>query len=303
MARPLSVTAPPTPLPAPRRSCDGARVDATRAAQQRWPHEPGPPDAPRSAHQDHCPSRPPTHQHDQLSTAGSATGTGGDDLAEQLADTARSLQGESSSQAVLDRVVALAVSLVPGADTGSISLVRARRVVASAAWTAPVARHLDDLQTEVGEGPCLDAVFTQLSTRVDDLAAEADRWPALARRAGEVDVASVLSLRLFVPREALGALNLHSTRRAAFSEASERVGRLLAAHTAVALAAARTQENLQRGLAHRDVIGQAKGILMAQHRITADQAFAVLAQLSQDLNRKLYEIAADLAATGELPRR
>jgi hypothetical protein len=52
---------------------------------------------------------------------------------------------------------------------------------------------------------------------------------------------------------------------------------------------------------NRDVIGQAKGILMARHSITADAAFGVLSRVSQAENMKLAEIARHLAETGTLP--
>lgn len=232
------------------------------------------------------------------------TGAGGDPaaLAWELAHLARTLQTSTSPEAVLDRAVTMAVALVPGAQAGTISLVRRRRTITCAAATSPAARHLDDLQTELGQGPCLDAAFVHRSTRVDDLAAET-RWPVLASRADEVGMASVLCLQLFVEGDDLGALNLLGTEPAAFTDASEHVGLLLAAHTAVALADARQLEHTQRGLLHRDLIGQAKGILMERHKLSADQAFAALSQLSQDLNRKVVDIAADLADTGELPAR
>ena len=226
-----------------------------------------------------------------------------DVLARELADLARALQSASSPQEVLDRAVATAVDLVPGAAEGTISLVRSRRTVTSAAATSAAARHLDELQTELGEGPCLDAVYTQRSTRVDHLARETERWPALAARADEIGLPSMLCLQLFVDGDNLGALNLLGAEPAAFGDTSEHVGLLLAAHAAVAVADARDLEHTHLGLAHRDVIGQAKGILMERHRLSADQAFALLASISQDLNRKLYDIAADLAATGELPQR
>lgn len=54
-------------------------------------------------------------------------------------------------------------------------------------------------------------------------------------------------------------------------------------------------DQLQAALASRDVIGQAKGILMAAMRCTADEAFALLVKQSQAQNRKLAEIAAELA--------
>jgi AmiR/NasT family two-component response regulator len=54
--------------------------------------------------------------------------------------------------------------------------------------------------------------------------------------------------------------------------------------------------NLTRALDHRDIIGQAKGILIAQQRVTADQAFDILRRASQRSNRKLFELAADIVA-------
>ena len=149
----------------------------------------------------------------------------------------------------------------------------------------------------------MDAVFDQRSTRVDDLAAETTRWPKLAARADEIGMASMLCLQLFVDGDNLGALNLLGAQPAAFTDASEHVGLLLAAHTAVAVADARQLEHTLRGLAHRDLIGQAKGILMERHKLSADQAFALLSTLSQDLNRKVVDIAVEFTATGELPNR
>jgi hypothetical protein len=51
---------------------------------------------------------------------------------------------------------------------------------------------------------------------------------------------------------------------------------------------------LREALESRDVIGQAKGILMERHGIGADEAFARLVQMSQSGNVKLREIAENL---------
>ena len=57
---------------------------------------------------------------------------------------------------------------------------------------------------------------------------------------------------------------------------------------------------LRRALASSRTIGIAIGILMAQRRVTQDQAFEQLQQASQHRNRKLRDVAADMAFTGEL---
>ena len=51
---------------------------------------------------------------------------------------------------------------------------------------------------------------------------------------------------------------------------------------------------LQEAVATRDVIGQAKGILMATESISADEAFAILSRASQRENRKLRDVAAEI---------
>ena len=60
-------------------------------------------------------------------------------------------------------------------------------------------------------------------------------------------------------------------------------------------------EGLQEALLSRDVIGQAKGILMERFHLTADQAFEQLRSSSQQLNIKLRELAARVAETGQWP--
>jgi AmiR/NasT family two-component response regulator len=68
------------------------------------------------------------------------------------------------------------------------------------------------------------------------------------------------------------------------------------AHTAAELELAQLRE----AISSRDVIGQAKGILMEREHLTDDQAFDRLRTASQKRNRKLREIAEELVLTGQL---
>jgi GAF domain-containing protein len=224
-----------------------------------------------------------------------------DDLARRLAAAARGLQEQSDPEQVLDHIVGLAVAMVPGADEATITMVRARRHVYSAAATGDLARWFDVLQDETGEGPCLDAMWQQQTVRVDDLAGD-PRWPVLGPRAGERGIGSMLCLQLFAHEDTLGALDLVAYAKSAFSDESEHIGLLLASHAAIAVADAQKLEHAAAALVNRDMIGQAKGILMERFKITADQAFDVLAKVSQDTNRKVYAVAEELARTGTLDR-
>ncbi len=223
----------------------------------------------------------------------------GDDLAVKLSDLARTLQDEDDLKATLQAIVDAATGTVPGAQYAGLSVVQARRKVTTRAGTHDLVFQVDRAQYETGEGPCLDAVYEQRTVRLDDMGTE-DRWPEFTRRTIELGVRSMLSFQLFVQHDNLGALNLYSAHANGFDEESQHVGLLFAAHAAVAMSGAQQQEHMRKAISARDVIGQAKGILMERYKLTADQAFTVLAQASQQSNIKLVEVARSLAGTGRL---
>ena len=69
------------------------------------------------------------------------------------------------------------------------------------------------------------------------------------------------------------------------------IGLILAQHAAVAMAGAAAEHQFRTGLASRDIIGQAKGLLMQRNNLTGVQAFAMLTRASQDVNMKLADVA------------
>lgn len=231
------------------------------------------------------------------SNADTGTSAEHDELARQLSAFARRAQSQDDPGLMLDEVVRAAVALIPGAEEGSISVVTGRRDVTSQHPSGELPAQVDALQTETGQGPCLDAAYEHETVRVPDMATE-DRWPKFAARASALGAASMLSIQLWVENDNLGALNLYSRTAESFTDESEHVGLLFASHAAIAFAGADKAHHLNIGLARRDLIGQAKGILMERFKITADQAFAILVRTSQGANRKLYDVVEELVATG-----
>jgi transcriptional regulator with GAF, ATPase, and Fis domain len=230
----------------------------------------------------------------------SDTGTAvGDVLAESLGALARDLEQNDDSETMLAAMVAAAVAMVPGAEEGSISVVAARRRITSEAPTSDLPVRVDAIQEEVQQGPCLDAVYEQQTVRVTNLATEA-RWPLFARRASQTGAASMLSLQLFVEGDNLGALNLFARSPGAFTDESEQVGLLVAAHAAIAYAGVRKETQLAQAMINRDLIGQAKGILIERYKISGDRAFLVLTRVSQNSNRKLHDVAQELVHHGTI---
>jgi GAF domain-containing protein len=222
-----------------------------------------------------------------------------DVVARQLSDLARRLEAEGDPGLMLDEIVRAAVELIPGVQEGSISVVIGRRQVVSQHASGNLPEQVDAVQEEVGEGPCLDAAYQHLTVRVADMAHET-RWPKFSARALALGAASMLSFQLYVERDNLGALNLYSRQANSFDEDSEQIGLLFASHAAIAFAGAEKVRHLNIAVSRRDLVGQAKGILMERFRISAEQAFALLVRVSQDNNLKLYDVAEELTRTGAL---
>lgn len=222
-------------------------------------------------------------------------------LAQTMADLAHDLQAENSRGRTLTAMLKSAVETVPGAQVAGISLVQDSHI-ASEAHTSEVAKQLDELQTELGDGPCLTSLRDEHLVRVDDFKTD-ERWPQFGQRAVELGVRSALSFRLFVAGQSLGALNLYANEPEAFGSESYLVGHLFAQHASVAFAEAAEHHHQDRALVNRDVIGQAKGILMQRDRLTAQQAFQLLTEASQQTNMKLAEVANWLVDNTERANR
>ena len=238
----------------------------------------------------------------QPSEHDTGTRTDADPLAQTLARVARELQDESSLEDTVHGVVVAAVDTIPGAEFGGITEVRRRGEKVDVRYASDqLVVDVDSAQYELRQGPCLDAAYERRTIRVDDLSAE-ERWPDFARHARDLGVGSMLCFQLYVERGDLGALNLFSRRPRAFDDESEHVGLLFASHAAVAMAGAKLEDQLREGMSSRDLIGQAKGILMERYKITAEQAFLVLTRVSQQHNIKLRVLAERLAATGDMPQ-
>lgn len=128
--------------------------------------------------------------------------------------------------------------------------------------------------------------------------AREQRWPRFVQRAAEAGASSMLTFQLYVEADNLGALNLYGSQPHAFDDESEDVGLLFASHAAVAFADVQKLDQLNQAIDSRDLIGKAKGILMERYQLNADQAFRVLTRLSSHQNRKLRDLAAEIAHTG-----
>jgi len=201
----------------------------------------------------------------------------------------------------LDQLVRWAVEKTPGAEACGLTLERAGRGD-TVTCSGELALRGDERQYELDDGPCLESMRTGRVVAAPDMAAET-RWGAYPQRAVRAGVRSSLSLPLSLGRRGRGALNLYSSRPHVYGEAEQREAESWAAQASGALAVAwrmaereEALDQLSRGMATRQEIGQAVGLLMAQRRCTADEAFELLKGASQRSNEKLRDVARRMVA-------
>jgi GAF domain-containing protein len=218
------------------------------------------------------------------------------DVYQRIADFARSLHGSQPlvTDSVLGRIVEYAVSEIEAAKYAGVTLVTSPTKVLTPAMTHRYPALLDAVQQRHRQGPCLSASWRQHTVRIDDLATD-DRWPLYQRDALRcTPIRSVLSFRLFNSDNTTGALNLFADRPHAFDEDAEEIGYVLATHAALAWDTVRREDQFRNALASRDIIGQAKGIVMARFNLDAIQAFELLKRISQNSNTRLVDVARKL---------
>jgi len=219
------------------------------------------------------------------------------ELVAASADAARGLlerRGKEGVEHTLGLIVRGAMAAVPDVAAAGVCLVERDGSVRAYVPTSPAVDELDGLQNELGEGPCLDAIGTEALVEVDDFGID-QRWPRVAAAARERSIGSLLSFPLVAEHGSAGALNLYAAKPHAFGPDAHHLGGLVAAQAAVALGGAQRVAGVTFALESRDVIGQAKGILMERFDMNATEAFALLVSSSQDTNIKLVEVARWLA--------
>src|SRR6478752_8189412 len=227
-----------------------------------------------------------------------AAGSHGGLAAGIVVEATRDAVARSSPQDALRAVIDMAVESGP-CDAVSLTTLGRGRTVTTEAHSSDQVLQADRLQYELGEGPCLDAVWTNGVYLVPNLIADG-RWPRWAPRAAQLGIGASLSIHLFTDTR-LGSLNLYSLNRRGFDPTEVETARVIAAHVSVVVAYAHTTQNLWRAVDARNLIGQAQGMLMARYGLTAPKAFAVLRRYSQHHNIKLTVLAEQLTSTGQLP--
>ncbi len=215
----------------------------------------------------------------------------------------------SALDRLLQQVVLLARQTVVNADSVSITMAE-NGGFRTTNTSDPEAQAVDEAQYDENGGPCLEAVRSARQVEMA-VGTNGDQWPAVKARARELGITSVLSTPLLRGADdAIGALNIYSRADDGFGEDDQRAASIIGAHAATLVATtqaligvANLNEQLRAALASREIIGEAKGIIMERQTCTRDEAFDILRRASQRENRKLRDLAEELVQRVEARRR
>jgi GAF domain-containing protein len=233
-------------------------------------------------------------QDDRIMTVSDSAGVEATHL--RIAELVQQLysRSDTDSDTVIAELAEHAAVEIPGAQYAGVTVTRNAKHIDTPAATHKWPILLDEIQQRHREGPCLTAAWEEKTIHVADLETD-ERFPLYRRDALEqTPIRSVMAFQMFIAGETMGALNVYAEQPHAFSQTSRDMGLIFAAHSSVAWNAARRDEQFKRALASRDMIGQAKGMIMERYGVDAVQAFEVLRKLSQDSNVPLVQVATEL---------
>ncbi|HYJ70698.1 MAG TPA: GAF and ANTAR domain-containing protein [Nocardioidaceae bacterium] len=223
-------------------------------------------------------------------------------LAEEFGRLAIELHGRRSLSETVDQVVQYALTAVD-CDLADVMFLHQGKLIETVAATDPVAEQAAQLQASFGEGPILTMPpEAGSSTVVHDTATDV-RWPRWGGELSDLGIRSVLSIRLATRDSQIGALNLYAREPLSFDGDDMAIAHILARHASVALATARREYAVAQTIDARKRVGLAQGILMERFGLSAEQSFELLRRYSQEHRLKLNEVARELVATRELPKK
>lgn len=208
--------------------------------------------------------------------------------------------GTQSLTEILRRVAALAAGVIAAADEVSVTVLDRRDRPRTVAFSGQRALFLDERQYETGAGPCLDAAVTGTTISIEDTTTDRtyEIFSAVCHRHG---VRQVVAVGLTGPQRSIGALNFYSAGDQPFDDEARMTATVFAGHVSALVANAAAYEDsvehaaqMDRAMASRAVIEQAKGIVMANEGCTPEDAFTSLVAMASRSNVKLRDVAQRL---------
>jgi hypothetical protein len=219
--------------------------------------------------------------------------------------SARDVSSHDEAEVRLNRLLNLILETAVdalGFDAATVSARHPSRGIATVAATDQRYIQLDEAQYESGQGPCVTTLDDPGPIFLEDVLKSGDRWQHFARSAGEMGVRTSLSLNVPTESDELAAsLNLYARHGIGMSEQEIQSATQYAKQLAAALlsmdahrSTARLAKDLADAMQSRAVIEQAKGMVMAEQLVDADEAFKLLVRVSQREGVKVRDLAMRL---------
>ena len=226
------------------------------------------------------------------------------DLHAAIADVLLGLDADSHAQppAAAELFVLLAQTYIGAVGYAGVMLRAANGTLRCSTPGSGVGHLIDKLQEDAAEGPCLDAAAHRDTVRIDDFAQDV-RWPNFtAAVLSQTPVRSLLCVPLCTLVDTVGVLSLYAGTPRALGADAEHAARILASHAALALHAVQNRRQMRAALGSRDIIGQAKGILMERYGIDGATAFTLLTRLAEQSQKPVVVIAKELVDPAQKAR-
>lgn len=244
--------------------------------------------------------------HNPAATGRTRTGTGDREgqVSKAFVALADTLVDDYDVIELLDRLVGHCVELL-AADAAAIMLLDPSSALRAVASSSEEADLMDLLQLEAEQGPCVECVQTGAPVSVADLNQARRRWPRFVDALTQHRVyRSVHAIPLRLRGQAIGALNLFHREPGSLPAADLALAQALADVATIGILSERAlhgaeilAQQLQTALNSRVIIEQAKGVIAHHGRISTDAAFNRLRQYARDHNRRLAEVARQVANT------
>jgi len=226
------------------------------------------------------------------------------ELAGVLAQMGAVVLAAESINTTIELITSLMAHTLPGTTGAGVTLIDSRGKRTRAASNALV-QQADSLQYELDTGPCLTAWRDQVTVRIDDTDAET-RWPQWTAAVAGLGVRSMVSAPLLSAGSGIGAIKVYAGRPGVYDSRAEQVLELFARQASILLVntqtladARRLSAELTESLNHRDLVSQAKGVLMARGAPDAQAAFQLLVAAAERSNTKVHDVARQLVSAAQ----
>ena len=168
--------------------------------------------------------------------------------------------------------------------------------------SSPVAARIDEIQIDLGEGPCWDALRTRRPVLEPDLQRGGEDWPGAREAFRALDIGALYAFPLFVGELNVGIVDLYSQQPRELSRVDIEDVTVLAAVASRHLLRRALEDlhNVDEGMAggphSRREVHQATGMIAAQLSIGVDDALLVLRGRAFSSGRTVSSVAADVLA-------